>query len=67
MNLEQIPLASFVRWTLFAVAAIVVMVQLGVDAVGLIPVELAFVLLVIFRPPKTYVSDAELYAWLDRG
>ena len=65
--LETVPLRVFVRWTVFAVSALVVMVPLGFDLPGLIPVEVALVLLIVFRPPEVHVSDAELYEWLNRA
>jgi hypothetical protein len=68
MNLEQIPTRTLARWGLCALAAVVAWVLLGFnDLAGLIPVTLVLLFLIVFRPPKTQITDADLDALLGRA
>jgi hypothetical protein len=67
VNVEAVPSGVFTRWTLFAVALLIVVVTLGTDLAGLWPIVGVLGFLIVFRPPVLRVTDAELEAWLHGG
>lgn len=65
--LEQIPLRALL-WGLFGVALLIAWIILGLDGLsGLVPVMFGMAFLIVFRPPKVQLTEADLDALLGRA
>lgn len=69
VSVEDIPLPVFIKWSTFTVGLIVVAFTLGLTPAtsGLWLATAVFAHLIVFRPPKAQLTDADLEALLGRG
>lgn len=64
--LDTVSTGTFLKWTLFGVAVVVVFGFLAPRMAGLIPVLFVLAFLIVFHPPKDLLTDADLDALLGR-